>query len=260
MSERFELPIVNGCGRTKCQSDWYWDTAPGLADHDLIMISGGRGRYLCQRGSVEAHAGSCLLFRKGERVRGQTDPLYPMTVTWVHFDLPAGTDADWLPGLARVLESPAFILGLLDRLLEAGRAADNSSSGFWTRAVLEELRRQDRRPSWSGEEAQQARAVEEICNDVRRDPGARWRVAGLARRLFCSPDHFTRLFRKFTGSTPGEFLLRTRIDAAMGLLRSSSCSVTRIAELMGYPDVFSFSRQFKLKTGLSPRRYRQEGV
>jgi transcriptional regulator GlxA family with amidase domain len=82
-------------------------------------------------------------------------------------------------------------------------------------------------------------------------------MSAMARRLYCSPDHFARLFRKHAGNSPGDFVVRARIDAAMGLLRSSSHSVKRIAELLGYPDVCAFSRQFRQKTGRTPTEHRR---
>jgi AraC-like DNA-binding protein len=254
---------VNSCGRVRCAPDWAWDTAPGLPDFDLITVHGGRGEYRAGGDVFPARAGTCLLLRPGVRYLGTTDPGDPMTVTWVHFDY-LGTRGrrtrpveGQLPAPGRALEKPGFFYELLDRLLAAGREDRGAESGLWLSAALSELGLQDRRPRWSGQELEQARAVEGLCARIRREPGARWRVAEMSRRLFCTADHFARLFRKYAGSAPGEFVVRARIDAAMGLLRSSSQSVTRIAELLGYPDVCAFSRQFKQKTGATPTAYRR---
>lgn len=263
MRERPWNVRVNSCGRMTCAPDWSWDTAPGLADYDLIAILKGRGEYRWPGGALPARAGSCLLLRKGGRYLGSMDPADPMTVVWVHFDYlgrsgkasrPAGRS---LPALHRSLENPGFLHALLDRLLEAFRGDSGTGADFWLKAALLELLRQDARPRRSGHELEQARAVEELCARVRRRPGGRWRLADLAGALYCTPDHFGRLFRKYVGVSPGEFVLRARIDAAMGLLRSSSHSVTRIAELLGYGDVYAFSRQFKEKTGSAPTSYRR---
>jgi AraC-like DNA-binding protein len=254
---------VNSCGRMACSPDWSWDTAPGLADFDLITIHRGRGQYRLGDEVFEARAGTCLLLRPGQRYLGSLDPDDPLDVTWVHFDYLGASGAvehsgpRRLPVLYRVLENSGFFFELLERLLGAFRSSSASEATLWLGGALSELARQDARPRWGGAELEQSRFVEELCTRIRREPGARWRVSELARRMYVTPDHFGRLFRKFAGATPGEFVLRSRIDAAMGLLRSSSHSVTRIAELLGYTDVYAFSRQFKQKTGLAPTVYRR---
>lgn len=83
-----------------------------------------------------------------------------------------------------------------------------------------------------------------------------YRVQGLAAELNCSRYHFTRVFKGITGVTPQEFVVKSRIEAAKGLLHSSSYTIGRIANLLGYKDIYFFSRQFKKKTGMSPSRYR----
>jgi len=162
-----------------------------------------------------------------------------------------------LPALHRVLENAQFFGLVLDRLLAAHRDGPPPGAELWLAAALAELRRQDARPRWQGHELEQARGIEELCAAIRAEPGARWRLPGMARRLYCTPDHFTRLFRKHAGTSPGDFVVRARVDAAMGLLRSSSHSVKRIAELLGYPDISAFSRQFRQKTGQAPTGYRR---
>jgi AraC family transcriptional regulator of arabinose operon len=59
------------------------------------------------------------------------------------------------------------------------------------------------------------------------------------------------------GVTPGEYLIRLRMAEAKALLTGSSQSVTRIAELLGYRDIYTFSRQVKARTGRSPTAFRQ---
>ncbi len=254
---------LNSCGRMRCSPDWSWDTAPGLADFDLITIHRGRGRYRWDEEVFEARAGSCLLLRPGQRYLGSLDPDDPLDVTWVHFDYLGVSGAvehpepQRIPVLYRMLENTGFFFELLERLLWAFRSSSASGAALWLSGALSELVRQDARPRWHGAELEQSCLIEELCTHIRREPGVRWRVSEMARRAYVTPDHFGRLFRKFARVTPGEFIVRARIDAAMGLLRSSSHSVTRIAELLGYLDVYAFSRQFKQKTGMAPTEYRK---
>lgn len=75
-----------------------------------------------------------------------------------------------------------------------------------------------------------------------------------------SVSHYRALFKKRFSTTPNEYITMKRINSACFYLRSSSRSVERIAQLVGYTDSFYFSRVFKKKTGVSPSKYRRDCV
>ena len=79
-------------------------------------------------------------------------------------------------------------------------------------------------------------------------------IAKVIRR---SPVQAIRIFKGETGMTPYDFLLREKIDAAAELLRNSRKSVKEIAFMLGFHDEYYFSRLFKRKRGVSPKRFRQ---
>jgi len=75
-----------------------------------------------------------------------------------------------------------------------------------------------------------------------------------ARRLGCSYNHFRRLFQRRTGLAPRAFQLDRQMRlAAARLARGEPVKV--VALEMGYDNLHYFSRLFKAKIGLSPRRY-----
>lgn len=81
-------------------------------------------------------------------------------------------------------------------------------------------------------------------------------LTGLAHRARLSPFHFLRLFRKVTGASPHQFLLRTRLREAAWRLRTTVQTVTEVAYGVGFQDLSNFSRSFCAEYGLSPSRYR----
>lgn len=60
------------------------------------------------------------------------------------------------------------------------------------------------------------------------------------------------------GTTFKTLLSDARTGQARWLLHSSQIDITRIAELLGYSDITSFSRAFKTATGVSPRQWRNQ--
>ncbi|MFP4381663.1 MAG: AraC family transcriptional regulator [Candidatus Sumerlaeia bacterium] len=77
-----------------------------------------------------------------------------------------------------------------------------------------------------------------------------------ARGLHLSASHFRRLFRRYTGAAPHDFLLHCRMRHAARLLRESQGQVKAIAREVGYEDPAQFSRMFRRKIGLSPQQFR----
>lgn len=94
---------------------------------------------------------------------------------------------------------------------------------------------------------------------IAADPGAEWSVAGIARRLGCSPDHANRLFRRDLGAAPRRFVADLRLAAAARALAATAQPVEAIAEAHGFANRFSFSRAFARRFGVGPAAYRRRG-
>jgi AraC-like DNA-binding protein len=85
----------------------------------------------------------------------------------------------------------------------------------------------------------------------------RLRAADLADAVGLTPDYFTRVFRRTFGMPPREWLMRRRVRHGAWVLDTTDASITQVAQSLGYPDQFLFSRQFKLVMGMSPQTYRR---
>jgi AraC-like DNA-binding protein len=72
-----------------------------------------------------------------------------------------------------------------------------------------------------------------------------------------SPHYFCRFFKKVTGTTFKEYLLRIRIDKAKELLIQYNMSVTEIAYQVGFENLSYFFRVFKRFTRLNPMEFRK---
>jgi len=93
-------------------------------------------------------------------------------------------------------------------------------------------------------------------NDFSKD----WKLSDLTAIAHMSRSNLMRVFRKATGQTPIEYLLRLRIQKAMELLRNSSLSITEIALEVGFNDSNYFTRQFRRVLGETPRSFRRASV
>ncbi len=130
-----------------------------------------------------------------------------------------------LPGSTLLLE----ILRFLDRLLHSPRKGRDEPAHRLVQKALEYL-----------DTVENGRADLEM----------------LAADLGVSYTVFRRTFRQITGISPGQYLIRRRIQRACDLLHSHP--IPTVAETLGYPDAFAFSRQFKQHTGLPPSVYQKQ--
>jgi AraC-like DNA-binding protein len=83
-------------------------------------------------------------------------------------------------------------------------------------------------------------------------------IETLASLAFLSVRQFERRFQGLFHMTPGEFILKVRIDAAVRHLIESDLSITKIAIQCGFYDNSHFTRQFKSKMGISPIQFRKK--
>jgi AraC family transcriptional regulator len=82
----------------------------------------------------------------------------------------------------------------------------------------------------------------------------------MAQAVELSTAHFSRMFRKSTGETPHQFLLRRRLERAKEMLRSADGRVMEVAVACGFKSQQHFAQVFRRVCGASPTEYRQEFV
>jgi len=80
----------------------------------------------------------------------------------------------------------------------------------------------------------------------------------LAQMCNLSETHFRRLFKECTGVSPMSYRNQLRIRLACRLLQGGQCSITEIADQLGFENINYFSRVFKEIKGVSPTKWRRE--
>src|SRR5262249_12789197 len=78
----------------------------------------------------------------------------------------------------------------------------------------------------------------------------------LAQSVGLSSAHFSEMFRKSTGETPHQFVLRLRVERAKTMLRALEPRVLDIAVACGFKTQQHFARVFRRMCGASPTEYR----
>lgn len=81
-------------------------------------------------------------------------------------------------------------------------------------------------------------------------------LAELARVGGMSTFHFAREFKRTTGTTPHQYLIKFRIERAKALLAESEMPLVEVSSRSGFSHQSHFTRLFRRVTGTTPQSYR----
>ncbi|MER5792724.1 DJ-1/PfpI family protein [Streptomyces sp. NPDC001980] len=82
-------------------------------------------------------------------------------------------------------------------------------------------------------------------------------VEALAARAALSPRHFARAFQTETGTTPGRYVDRVRVEHARRLLEDTGDGVEEVSRASGYGTPEAMRRAFLKALGTTPAEYRR---
>jgi transcriptional regulator GlxA family with amidase domain len=81
-------------------------------------------------------------------------------------------------------------------------------------------------------------------------------VEGLAERMAMSVRNFERVFTREVGTTPSQYVLQMRVEAARRQLERTDRGLKQVAAAAGFGSVDVMRRAFVRLLGITPRRYR----
>ena len=95
-----------------------------------------------------------------------------------------------------------------------------------------------------------------VIDYVRENVGKVIETETLANMVCLTKSHLERLFREKLGTSPLQYILRTKIQCAQRLLMTTNYSINVIAHEVGFDDPSYFIRVFRQKIGFTPQDYR----
>lgn len=81
------------------------------------------------------------------------------------------------------------------------------------------------------------------------------RVHEMADVLGLNPNYLSTLFKAETGQTNRDSLMEIRMNKAMGIINNQHYNVTTVAAMVGYTDIYAFSKHLKKRFGHSPKYF-----
>jgi transcriptional regulator GlxA family with amidase domain len=122
------------------------------------------------------------------------------------------------------------------------------------------LRRPGGQPQVSVSLASQASemtSIRELQIWIAEHLGTRLSVDDLADRMAMSVRHFERVFTREVGTTPSQYVLQARVEAARRQLERTDRGLKQVASAAGFGSVDVMRRAFVRLLGITPRRYRE---
>ena len=273
--DEIELPLLIQAAtvHTQVAERLMWHTHPGV---ELIFLLVGATAYELQDGrTVALPGGHFLVVPARTRHRGLNNVRMPSKLAGLTFDLRrrgkspvvpfTRAELDWLESCFNATGGGVYPFGPALREIIRRLQAQIEA---WVRGRVEPVERASVRTLVcaaileAGREA--ARKAVEHPNGMvtaaveflRARFGEPLPVEALTRHLGLSRARVFDLFTSETGMTPHNYLLRLRLEKAMGMLRNTDHSITEIALATGFGSGQHFSRVFRNYHGESPRQFR----
>lgn len=99
--------------------------------------------------------------------------------------------------------------------------------------------------------------IEGMIQFMEQHFGQKMTITELSKQSNMSESHFMRIFKRETGLSPMDYLIRIRIEKAKKLLRIGKKNMTEVSQLCGFGSPSHFSSSFAKHTGVSPTEYQR---
>lgn len=103
-----------------------------------------------------------------------------------------------------------------------------------------------------------SQVVEKVQRYMEEHLGEEFSREQAAESVYLNPAYLSRLFRRETGYSLTDYLVKIRIAKARIMLEKTNNRVSDVAINVGYANFSHFSKLFKKMTGLTPQEYRKK--
>jgi len=165
-------------------------------------------------------------------------------------------DHVWSTGALPPLSQTMVLGALAQAAADGGADLGLDEAGLlFAQRVIEFVSARTPPPVYAGTAAR--RRVVETAMWIEANANTPLDLERMAAAAALSPFHFLRLFARVLGVTPHQYLIRSRLRRAAGLLAEDDLPITGVAFEAGFADLSNFVRSFRRAAGVSPRAFRR---
>lgn len=260
-----KLININSCGELCLTSDSHILRPQGRKDYQLIYINEGCC-YITVKGERSVvFAGDCIIYRPGEVqdymfLKSDNPKIY-----WIHFS--GAVCAELFNKLSlnditviRTSNSHAIEYLTASLCKYFNLKTENYPiicSGLLNAALALISNSIHRNRREIGSADKNAAMISGLISRFKMTPNLKISVKDCAKMCKLSQSRFTHIFKEITGSSPQQYIIKTKIDRAKELMAFTDKNISEIAEAVGFTDQNYFSRIFKKSVGVTPTQYRR---
>ncbi len=246
-------------------SEYYfdWDTGRILHEYQLNYISEGTGIFENEHEKFQVKPGSLILIFPNQWHRYRPVKKTGWVENYVGFK---GRIADeLLKNQTFSRTQPVIQCGIkeeiIDTYMKINDLVDKERPGFQQIAsamvvkLLGYIVSFEKQKGFSGKQI--AKVIEEVRFQMRQNTEMEFDLIELAHQHNVGYSYFRKMFKKYTGVSPGQYHLQLRIIRAKELLISTDKSIKEISLELGFQTIHYFSLLFKKKVGMTPTEFRK---
>ena len=241
-----------------------WEKGRILNEFQINFITEGTGILENKFGTFVLKQGSIFITFPGIWHRYKPNPKTGWTETYIGFDGEMARKLISIPQFSP--QDPVFNLGIkeefLDSFLKIFDLVEKEQPGYQQIAsgmvikLLGYIISFEKQKGFSGKPI--AKIIEAIRFEMRQNTSEEIDLSAVAEKHNVSYSFFRKMFKKYTGVSPGQYHLQLRITRAKELLVSTDKSIKEISYELGFQSIFYFSNIFKKKEGVTPSFFRNK--
>lgn len=259
-NEAYPYFNIKHFGTQKCSP--CHEYGPAMRSYNLIhYILKGKGKFIINQKTYELEAGSGFFIPPNEVTYYQADAEDPWEYVWVGFEgmysekyfkqaditveNPVFTDpSEYTKNLFREIADCAFLEKNTLNMRVTGLVML-----FFSQILLQT---QPENIKLKSGETYVNHALEYIENNY-------WHKISmdeLAHHININRTYLCKLFKKYTGISPNQYILKVKMERAKEFLHDPRLKISDIARSVGYDDLFTFSKAYKRIMGHAPSFYK----
>lgn len=207
----------------------------------IHYVKSGKGEFIKDDQRFSVRQGQIFIIKPGHVYEYVADENEPWEYIWISFNGEEAKNAEKINDVAEAREN----------LFEEMKYAENlkNTKELFLTGKLYELMSELFEPV-----EEKSEYVKTVSDYIKVNCMKRLYVSEIAKDVGLNSRYLSHLFKKETGLTLQEYILKYKIKKAKSLLEHDF-NVGETAKAVGYDDLFTFSKAFKRISGCSPALY-----
>jgi AraC-like DNA-binding protein len=261
LSQRLPFYIHN-CGHFYANQGYYTERE-GLDNYLLIYTVSGNGILQYKGAEYMLKPGEVFIISCVDHHFYRTGPEGTWEIKWVHFN--GSACRSYLDLIAAEsscivsLPDPSFVERSLDEMPELIIKNDILSDArlsMLMTGIITEIVANRLSPANNRKYQQHSEIIGTAADYIKANYARDINMDAILKRVHISEYHFIRLFKKYTGMSPYEYLINYRVNKSKALLKETGLTINEISFKVGFNNVNNFIRDFKKLVGTTPLKYR----